>query len=227
MELNQLHYPFYKQATQINGFVLKEKKSIYYIAVLGRDQLEHLASPMTKSESNYERVQDKSEMIETCLGPTALVLGGVTAQSAVSLLIQRFPWVLHLKEQLRITDGSHLLKMPFCPCPLGYGCFLSSNSHDCCLQCMGVQHAEAAFVDGSCFHCKRMTMAVLQSRHSLLMGLERALSVTTRAGFSDMSREPSASDLGDLRVIFEVSMWNLCAKVKWKKIVSTHDQFYR
>ncbi len=70
-------------------------------------------------------------------------------------------------------------------------------------------------------------MAVLQSRHSLFMGLERATSVTTHAGFSDMSRELSASDLGDLRVIFEVSMWNLCAKVKWKKIVSTHDQFYR
>ncbi len=47
MELNQLHYRFYKQATQINGFVLKEKKSIYCIAGLCRDQLEHLASPMT------------------------------------------------------------------------------------------------------------------------------------------------------------------------------------
>ncbi len=29
-----------------------------------RDQLEHLASPMTKSESKYQRVQDKSETIE-------------------------------------------------------------------------------------------------------------------------------------------------------------------
>ncbi len=33
-------------------FVLKEKKKAY-IAGLGRDQLEHLASPMTKSESKY------------------------------------------------------------------------------------------------------------------------------------------------------------------------------
>ncbi len=40
----------------------REKKA--YIAGLGRDQLEHLASPMTKSESKYQRVQDKSETIE-------------------------------------------------------------------------------------------------------------------------------------------------------------------
>ncbi len=44
MELNQLRYPFAEQACQINGFVLKEKKKAY-IAGLGRDQLEHLASP--------------------------------------------------------------------------------------------------------------------------------------------------------------------------------------
>ncbi len=51
MELNQLRYPFAEQASQINGFVLKEKKNAY-IAGLGRDQLEHLASPMTKSETS-------------------------------------------------------------------------------------------------------------------------------------------------------------------------------
>ncbi len=81
MELNQLHYPFAEQASQINGggggHICLQKKA--YIAGLGRDQLEHLASPMTKSEislspntnesttsrdkseSNYQRVRDKSE----------------------------------------------------------------------------------------------------------------------------------------------------------------------
>ncbi len=29
MELNQLHYPFAEQASQINGFVLKEEKKAY------------------------------------------------------------------------------------------------------------------------------------------------------------------------------------------------------
>ncbi len=38
------------------------------------------------------------------------VLGGVTAQSAASLLIQPFPWVLHLKEQFLITVGLRLFK---------------------------------------------------------------------------------------------------------------------
>ncbi len=42
----------------------KRKKSIYCWTIVGRDQLEHLASPMTKSESKYQRVQDKSETIE-------------------------------------------------------------------------------------------------------------------------------------------------------------------
>ncbi len=51
MELKQLHYPFAEQASQLIVFVLKEKKK-EYIAGLGRDQLEHLASPMTKSETS-------------------------------------------------------------------------------------------------------------------------------------------------------------------------------
>ncbi len=58
MELNQLRYPFAKQASQINGFVLKERKKAY-IAGLGRDQ-----QVRDKSESKYQRVQDKSETIE-------------------------------------------------------------------------------------------------------------------------------------------------------------------
>ncbi len=55
MELNQwqLHYPFAEQASQINGFVSKEKKKSIY-CFLVRD----------KSGSKYQRVQDKSETIE-------------------------------------------------------------------------------------------------------------------------------------------------------------------
>ncbi len=49
--------------SQIDGFVSKEKKKTYRVG-LGRDQLEHLASPMTKSESKYQWIQDKSETIE-------------------------------------------------------------------------------------------------------------------------------------------------------------------
>ncbi len=60
MELNQLRYPFAEQASQINGFVLKEKKKAY-IAGLGRDQLEHLASPMTKSETSPSPITNESK----------------------------------------------------------------------------------------------------------------------------------------------------------------------
>ncbi len=42
---------------------------------------------------------------------------------------KRFSWALHLKEQTlkeQITDGRVFFKMPFLPCPLGCGRFLSS-----------------------------------------------------------------------------------------------------
>ncbi len=59
---------------------------------------------------------------------------------------------------------------------------------------------EAAFVDGLCVRFERVTMAALRSCLSLLTGMGGAPSVTTRAGFSATSREPSTSALGDLRV---------------------------
>ncbi len=91
--------------------------------------------------------------------------------------------------------------MPFRPFPLGCSRFLSSvDSHDRCLQCLGIQRAEAAFVDGLCVRSERVTMAALRSHLSPLTGMEWAPSVTTRAGFSATSREPSASALGNLRV---------------------------
>ncbi len=51
--------PISEQARQINGFVLKEKKAC--IAGLGRDQLEHLASPMTKSETSPSPITNESK----------------------------------------------------------------------------------------------------------------------------------------------------------------------
>ncbi len=61
MELNQwqLHYPFAEQASLCFE---REKKA--YIAGLGRDQLEHLANPMTKSETSPSPNANESETIE-------------------------------------------------------------------------------------------------------------------------------------------------------------------
>ncbi len=120
---------------------------------------------------------------------------------------QRFPWALQLKEQIlreQITDDRVFFKMPFRPCPLGCGRFLSvGDGHDRCLQCLGIQHAEAAFVDDSCACCGRMNMTSLRSRLSFLKGL--APSAATRVGFSGSSRGPPAGALGDPRATVRAS----------------------
>ncbi len=120
---------------------------------------------------------------------------------------QRFPWALQLKEQIlkeQITDGCVFSKMPFRPCPLGCGRFLSVNDgHDRCLQCLGLQHAEDAFVDDSCACCGRMSITSLRSRLSFLKGL--APSAATRPGLSGSSRGPLAGALGDLKITVRAS----------------------
>ncbi len=93
--------------------------------------------------------------------------------------------------------------MPFRPYPSGCGRFLSADDgHDRCLQCLGFQHAEDAFVDDSCACCGRMSMISLRSRLSFMKGL--APSATTRAGLS-ASRGSPAGALGDLRVTVRAS----------------------
>ncbi len=109
---------------------------------------------------------------------------------------QRFPWALQLKDQIlkeQITDDHVFFKMPFRPCPSGCGhCLSADDGHDRCLQCLGFQHAEDAFVDDSCACCGRMSMTSLRSRHSFLKGL--APSAATRAGLSGSSRGSPAGE---------------------------------
>ncbi len=55
--------------------------------------------------------------------------------------------------------------MPFRPCVSGCGRYLApGDGHDRCLTCLGIEHAEAAFVDESCPHCGGMTVAGLRTR---------------------------------------------------------------
>ncbi len=97
------------------------------------------------------------------------------------------------------------LKMPFRPCPLSCGRYQATDDgHDRCLQCLGIQHAEDAFVDDSCACCGRMNMTALRSRLSFLKRL--APSATTRPGLSGSSRGPPAGALGDLRVTVRASL---------------------
>ncbi len=119
---------------------------------------------------------------------------------------QRFPWALQLREQIlkeQITDDRVFFNMPFHPCPPGCDRSLSADDgHDRCLQCLGFQHAEDAFVDDSCACCGRMSMISLRSRLSFMKGL--APFAATRAGLS-ASRGLPAGALGDLRVTVRAS----------------------
>ncbi len=54
--------------------------------------------------------------------------------------------------------------MPFRPCVSGCGYLAPGDGHDRCLSCLGIEHAEAAFVDESCPHCGGMTVAGLRTR---------------------------------------------------------------
>ncbi|KAL0152541.1 hypothetical protein M9458_052264, partial [Cirrhinus mrigala] len=94
----------------------------------------------------------------------------------------------------------HFPGMSFRPCVSGCGSFLTSiDGHDRCLSCLGLAHAEAAFVDGSCAHCERVSMAALRSRLSFarrLPLLSSCGSSSSRKGFT----AATARHLGDLQV---------------------------
>ncbi len=101
-------------------------------------------------------------------------------------------------------EGRVFFKMPFRSCPSGCGRFLSADDgHERCLQCLGLQHTEDAFVDDSCACCVRMSMTSIRSSLSFLKGL--APSAATRTGISGSSRGPPAGTLGDLRVTVRAS----------------------
>ncbi len=93
------------------------------------------------------------------------VLISTSLSSLICSSHQRLPWALQLKEQIlkeQITDGRVFFKKPFRHCPSGCGRFLSAdNRHDRCLQCLGFQHAEDAFMDDLCACCGRMSMTSL------------------------------------------------------------------
>ncbi|KAL0149369.1 hypothetical protein M9458_055407, partial [Cirrhinus mrigala] len=89
------------------------------------------------------------------------------------------------------------------PCASLCGSFLASlDGHDRCLTCLGREHTEAAFTDGSCVHCERMTMAASKSRLSFARRLPSSSSrgkSLSRQGFS----AAAVRHLGDLQVTVE------------------------
>ncbi len=88
--------------------------------------------------------------------------------------------------------------MTFYLCVSGCGRYLAPrDGHECCIACLGLAHAEAAFVDESCTHCGKMTVSELRSR---LQFLQRG-GVPVPLPHSDPSQRVAASgSTGDLRI---------------------------
>lgn len=101
----------------------------------------------------------------------------ITKSSAQFTSVQK---AVSLKEQA--WSASVFLKVPFRPCVSGcVRCLSSSGGHDCCFTCLGWEHAGMTFVDGSCPHCKKMTMSTLSSRLSFLVKARVPCDVTHAA----------------------------------------------
>ncbi len=77
MELNQLRYPFAEQASQINGFVLKEKKKSIYCWTRSR--------PTRTFGESDDQVRDKSETIEKRPRPDSSTTALLGSQNMVHI----------------------------------------------------------------------------------------------------------------------------------------------
>ncbi|KAK9959464.1 hypothetical protein ABG768_009589, partial [Culter alburnus] len=50
------------------------------------------------------------------------------------------------------------------PCPRF---IVAGDTHDMCVKCLGVEHAQAALEGAVCVHCERLTLRVLRSHRAL------------------------------------------------------------
>ncbi|KAI2655623.1 Transposon Ty3-G Gag-Pol polyprotein [Labeo rohita] len=83
--------------------------------------------------------------------------------------------------------------MPFRSCPTGCGFYLSPNDrHDHCVQCLGREHAEAAFAEGGCQNCEDMPLGTLRSRAAFFSKKPRRHSTASRSGPSTSGYEAAA-----------------------------------
>ncbi|KAI2643946.1 ORF V: Enzymatic polyprotein [Labeo rohita] len=83
--------------------------------------------------------------------------------------------------------------MPFRLCPTGCGFYLSPNDrHERCVQCLGREHADAAFAEGGCQHCEDMPLGTLRSRAAFFSKKPRRSSSASRSGPSTSGYEAVA-----------------------------------
>ncbi len=120
------------------------------------------------------------------------------------VLLRPFPCVLQhwLKEQVPkrayTSRACVFLKMTFYLCVSGCGRYLAPrDGHERCIACLGLAHAEAAFVDESCTHCGKMTISELRSRLQLL---QRGGVPVPLPRSNPPQRVAAGGDTGDLRI---------------------------
>ena len=102
-----------------------------------------------------------------------------------------------------------MFTMPFLPCPSGCGFFLSQNDrHELCLQCLGRDHAEAAFGEGGCPACEDMPLSTLRSRVAFFTKRPRLASTATAARPSTSGYEAAAARVDEERESASVSPGN-------------------
>ncbi len=95
--------------------------------------------------------------------------------------------------------------MSYHPCVSGCGRFLvPQDGHNRCLTCLGIQHAEEAFVDGSCSSWGDMTISELRNR---LHYVKHGGVPLPRSGVRPGTRGGTASGRvrGDLRITVRAS----------------------
>ncbi len=95
--------------------------------------------------------------------------------------------------------------MSYHPCVSGCGRFLApQDGHNRCLTCLGIQHAEEAFVDGSCSSWGDMTISELRNR---LHYVKHGGVPLPRSGVRPGTRGGTASGRvrGDLRITVRAS----------------------
>ncbi|KAI2659532.1 ORF V: Enzymatic polyprotein [Labeo rohita] len=70
--------------------------------------------------------------------------------------------------------------------------FPPNDRHDRCVQCLGREHAEAAFAEGGCQNCEDMPLGTLRSRAAFFSKKPRRHSTASRSGPSTSGYEAAA-----------------------------------
>ncbi|KAL0150306.1 hypothetical protein M9458_054414 [Cirrhinus mrigala] len=113
--------------------------------------------------------------------------------------------------------------MPLRSCPSGCVFHLSPNNrHDRRDHCLGHEHADAAFAEGSCQACEDMPLSTLHSRAAFFVKKPRLTSTASLSGPSTSGYEAAAmyvegerGDMSDVLPLLNLPLWPLSLSRWW------------